>query len=150
ALTYPDGMQGSPNLIQGNMRPTILWNQYDVDMGLGNYFQGYHIQILNEAGSLIYDNSSSQYTQSNAQSMTVTVDLPTGIPLQVRVRVHDGSFWSGWSDVGWLKINSSPYVNITDPTGTQEAPSAGGPQPIITWSQTDPDPDTVFLKYQVQ
>src|SRR5690606_13395528 len=52
ALTYPDGMQGSPNLIQGNMRPTISWNQYDVDLGLGNYFQGYHIQILNEAGSL--------------------------------------------------------------------------------------------------
>ncbi len=150
SLTYPNGQQGSPNLIQDNRRPTLSWNQYDADLSLGTYFQGFHVQVLNDVGTAIYDYSAGQYTQSNAQSMTVTADLPTGQSLQVKVRVHDGAFWSEWSNIGWMLINMTPSANITSPTGTQATPSTGGPQPNIIWTQTDPDPGTEFLKYQVQ
>ncbi len=149
-LMYPNGLQSSPNLIQDNRRPTISWNQYDADLNLGTYFQGYHVQVLNDVGTILYDFSAGQYTQSNSQNMTVTADLPTGQPLQVRVRVHDGATWSGWSNTGWLIINLSPSAQVTNPTGTQATPSTVSPQPNITWTQSDPDPGTVFLKYQVQ
>lgn len=149
-LTYPNGTSAAgANLIQDNRRPTIAWNQYDPDLIYGAVFQQYHVQIRKEDGTLVYDYAAAQWTQATSQSMAVTVDLSTGIPLQVQVRVFDGSAWSVWSNIGWLRINMTPAAEVTYPSGTQVAPTIDGPEPTIVWNQTDPDPGTVFLKYQL-
>ncbi|MEF3306415.1 PKD domain-containing protein [Paenibacillus sp. GYB003] len=149
-LTFPNGPSaGAANLLQDNRRPTLSWNQYDPDLAYGNVFQHYHVQIMGEDGSLVYDYAAGQWTQATSQSMTVTADLPTGIPLQARVRVYDGALWSDWSNTGWLRINLSPGADVAYPSGSQASPTISGPQPAIAWNQWDPDPGTVFLKYQV-
>ncbi|WP_158289653.1 CARDB domain-containing protein [Paenibacillus flagellatus] len=149
-LTFPNGADAySPNLIQDNRRPTISWNQYDIELAYGAVFQGYHVQIRNESGTVVYDTVAAQWTQAASQSMTVTADLPTGIPLKAIVRVSDGAAWSNWSNVGWMKINMSPTAVVTHPSGTQANPTIDGPLPTLVWNQADPDPGTVFVKYQI-
>ncbi|MDF2725193.1 MAG: hypothetical protein K0Q59_4868, partial [Paenibacillus sp.] len=77
-----------------------------------------------------------------------TTDLPTGIPLMVFVQVSDGAA-AAFSSAGWMLINMPPSADIAYPAGTQAAPTIVGPTPTITWNQTDPDPGTAFLKYQL-
>ncbi len=148
-LTFPSGTQFAPSMVYDNRRPTITWNQTDPDAG--TVFKAYQVQIMNAAGSMVLDSGNvSQNTSATNQSWTVSSNLPTGQPLQVRVRVSDGYLWSSWSNIGWLYINMTPSAVITDPSGTQASPTMVGLRPTITWDQIDPDPGTVFLRYQLQ
>lgn len=150
SLVFPDGQSvAAPTIIQGNRRPTIQWNQYDPDLPYGEIFQQYSVRVVTSTGALIYDYSGGQWTQSTSQSMTVTTDLPTGVPLAVAVRVFDGYEWSPYSNMGWMLINMPPTADITYPSGTQASPTIEGPTPTFSWNQTDPDPGTIFLKYQL-
>ncbi|MFB9753709.1 PKD domain-containing protein [Paenibacillus hodogayensis] len=150
-LTFPNGPNAAAaNLIQDNRRPQLTWNQYDPDLPYGAVFQQYRVQIRREDGSLVYDYGAAQWTQATAQSMTVTADLPTGEPLQVQVQVSDGMLWSDWSNIGWLRINMAPTAEVTYPSGTQANPTIDGPEPLLRFNQYDPDPNTMFSKYQLQ
>ncbi|WP_176706661.1 PKD domain-containing protein [Paenibacillus hemerocallicola] len=150
ALVFPDGQSAAaPTIIQGNRRPTIVWNQYDPDLPYGEVFQQYHVRVVTNMGYLVYENYGGQWTQSTSQSMTVTADLQTGVPLAVGVRVFDGYEWSPYSNIGWMLINMPPSADVTYPSGTQASPTIEVPTPTITWNQGDPDPGTIFLKYQV-
>lgn len=150
-LTFPNGVSAdSPTMLE-TRRPTLTWNQYDPDLPYGNMFQYFHLQVMRVDGSTVGEYYGPQWTQDTSASYALTEDLPTGVTLQVRVRVMENlGLWSEWSNVGWMRINSPPTAVITYPTGTQANPTIEGPTPTITWNQTDPDPDTVFLKYQLQ
>ncbi|WP_157213490.1 hypothetical protein [Paenibacillus senegalensis] len=44
----------------------------------------------------------NQSTPSQNGSWSVNRDLPPGVKLKVRVRVHDGIIWSAWSPYTWM------------------------------------------------
>ncbi len=72
-------------------------------------------------------------------------------PFQVQVRVHDGRYWSAWSNSGWFTMNRPPVANMTIPSGTQAAPTIFSElRPTFEWNQTDPDPGTTFTYFQMQ
>lgn len=148
-LTFPNENETTsqtPAIIQGNRRPTITWNQYDPDLPYGQSIVSY-LQIAGPSG-FTYQPSEVQWTQATSRSFTVPIDLPTGVPLRVAVLVGDGMAWSEWS-YGHFLINMPPSAGVTHPSGTQANPTIEGPAPTITWNQTDPDPNTVFQKYQL-
>lgn len=150
-LTFPNGVSADSPTMLDTRRPTLTWNQYDPDLPYGSVFQYYHLQVRHVDGSPVGEYNGPQWTQDTSASYALAEDLPTGVPLQVRVRVLDiFGLWSEWSNVGWMRINLPPTAVITYPTGTQANPTVEGPTPTITWNQNDPDPDTVFLKYQLQ
>ncbi|MFK7694431.1 PKD domain-containing protein [Paenibacillus sp. HJGM_3] len=146
-LTYPSGSQTAPTIIQANRRPTIQFTQVDADAG--TVFQGGDVLIQDASGNLVYSAGMNQNTTANLQSFTVTTDLPTGVPLQVKVRTTDGSAVSAWSNIGWMLINSRPSAAVTQPLGTYGNPGVGGLRPLIGFRLTDPEPGTVFSQFQV-
>jgi len=150
AMTYPAGTQASPTM-ETSRRPVLRWNQTDADPG--TVFTRFQIQVTNEANTATVLNSGelAQNTSSASAAWTPTSDLPTGQKLRVRVRVHDGAEWSAWSAQTWLFINNAPTATLTYPTGTQASPTVSATQrPVIRWTQTDPDPGTVFEYFEVE
>ncbi|MCL6456418.1 MAG: hypothetical protein K6T85_00280 [Gorillibacterium sp.] len=149
SLTNPIGTEDVPQKIIDNLRPTITWNTSDPDAGQTT--KTYQLIVANAAGVTKYD--SGQVNGSWAfgrQSVAVGTNLPTNVPLQVKVRVYDGDLWSEWSGVEWLFINRKPTAVITYPNGSASNPTVVDRKPVITWDQTDPDADGEFVKFQLE
>jgi hypothetical protein len=150
AMTYPSGTQASPTM-ETSRRPALRWNQTDVDPG--TVFTRFQVQVTNEANTatVLDSGEQAQHTTATAAQWIPTSDLPTGRKLRVRVRTFDGAEWSAWSAQTWLFINNAPAAELTYPTGTQANPTVSPtPRPTIRWSQTDPDPGTVFEYFEVE
>lgn len=59
--------------------------------------------------------------------------------------------WSGTITVTRLPVNRPPVAEMTAPNGTEANPTRFTTyKPTLYWKQTDPDPGTVFKKYQLQ
>lgn len=149
-LTYPNGAnETTPNIIN-TRRPSMSWIQNDID---GQRLQSFRLQIIqrnnNGTETTVYDVTRSQNDLAGTKNFAVDSDLPNGVLLYARVMVSDGYLWSNWSNIGWFRINFAPAPELTFPTGTFDNPSIGGTLPLITWNQTDPDPNTLYTKYQV-
>lgn len=149
-LSYPNGAnETTPNIIN-TRRPTMAWIQNDID---GQRLQSFRLQIIkrdtNGTETTVYDVTRAQNDLAGTKNFTVDSDLPNGVLLYAKVMVSDGYLWSNWSNIGWFRINFAPAANLTFPTGTYANPSIGGVLPLITWNQTDPDPGTLYTKYQV-
>ncbi|WP_199624397.1 PKD domain-containing protein [Paenibacillus alkalitolerans] len=150
SMIYPNGTQAVPTM-ETSMRPLLRWQQTDADPG--TVFRGFQLQITNESNTayILDSGELGQSTSSTAASWTPTSNLPTGQKMRVRVRVNDGADWSAWSAQTWLFINNAPTATITYPTGSQAQPTiVETKRPAITWTQTDPDPGTVFQYYEVE
>ncbi|WP_258959276.1 fibronectin type III domain-containing protein [Paenibacillus tyrfis] len=151
-ITNPNGPDAyNPTLILDNKRPAIAWVQSD---GQKNYYAKMYIEILNETGDMVYNTGWNAYqnTTATTNSFQVPTDLPTGVPLQARMKVTDDdpNLWSEWSNTVWFYINMTPTVTMNVPSGTQANPTPMSPTPTVSFTQSDPDPDTTFTKYQVQ
>lgn len=149
-ITSPAGSKEVPTIIDSNKRPTISWLQQDKE---SNYFKKFYIEIADETSNPVYNTGWERYqeTSSITNSFVVDADLPTGVLLQARMRVtdEDPGMWSEFSNTVWFKINFAPTAVMTFPNGTQANPTMGNPTPLITWTQTDPDPNTTFTKYRL-
>lgn len=149
-MTYPSGTQASPTM-ETSRRPALRWNQTDVDPG--TVFTRFQLQVTNESNTVTVIDSGelSQNATATTAQWTPMSDLPAGQRLRVRVRVFDGAEWSAWSAQTWLLINNAPAAELTFPTGTQAIPTVSStPRPTIRWSQTDPDPGTVFDYFEAE
>ncbi|MBP1157123.1 MULTISPECIES: CARDB domain-containing protein [unclassified Paenibacillus] len=149
-LTYPNGAnETTPNIIN-TRQPTLSWIQNDID---GQSLRSFRLQIIQRhshgAETIVYDVTRAQNDPAGTKHFTVDSDLPNGVLLYAKVMVSDGFLWSNGSNIGWFRINFAPAVHLTFPTGTYAYPSIGGVLPLITWNQTDPDPDTSYSRYQV-
>ncbi|MCP1312076.1 PKD domain-containing protein [Paenibacillus tyrfis] len=149
-LTFPNGPnESSPNII-GTTTPTMSWIQNDID---GQNLKAFRLQVIQryEDGkeNVVYDVTRNQDNPPGPRDFTVDSHLPHGVLLYAKVMVSDGDLWSNWSNIGWFRINFAPVAELTFPTGTYDNPSIGGVKPLITWNQTDPDPDTTFTKYHL-
>lgn len=151
-ITNPNGPDAyNPTLILDNKRPAIAWVQSD---GQKNYYAKMYIEILNETGGMVYNTGWNAYqnTAATTNSFQMPTDLPTGVPLQARMKVTDDdpNLWSEWSNTVWFYINMTPTVTMNVPSGTQANPTPMSPTPTVSFTQSDPDPNTTFTKYQVQ
>ncbi|MCD1262044.1 hypothetical protein B5M42_025005, partial [Paenibacillus athensensis] len=149
-LTFPSGTYENPTTVT-TLRPTISWNQND-ETGRIAYQQ---VRVWNEYGALVGSADISVPAANRTQasdSWTMNVDVPRASKLKVQVRVmNENSVWSDWSNVGWMNTNSPPSATMVNPSGTQATPTIfSTTKPILTWTQTDPDPDTVFSNFQIQ
>lgn len=146
-ITDPNGTEGAPTIIPSDRRPTIRWTQTDPER---NVFKRFELEIRNASGQLVYSKAADQNVSGTSGSHRVETDLPTGERLSARVRVSDdGDLWSPWSNTVYFLINFPPAADLTFPSGTYANPTVAGTTPTIRWTQTDPDPNTVFTKYRV-
>ena len=149
-LTFPTGTYENPTSVT-TLRPTITWTQND-ETGRIAYQQ---VRVWGEDGALVASADISVPAANRTKttdSWTMNVDAPRGSKLKVQVRVmNESSVWSDWSNVGWMNTNSPPTATMVNPSGTQATPTIfNTTKPIFTWTQTDPDPDTVFSNFQIQ
>ncbi|WP_197479850.1 glycoside hydrolase family 78 protein [Paenibacillus swuensis] len=143
-MIVPSGTQGSPTPMIST-RPTLKWNQTDPDAG--TVFQGFHIQILNEANHVLRDTGPLwQQSGAGTQWWNLDQDLPRGQKLQVRVRVQDNLHtWSPWSQTTWMIINRAPVADFEwSPTPTYE-----GDVINLANLSTDPDGDAMTYQWQI-
>ncbi|MFC7751367.1 PKD domain-containing protein [Paenibacillus thermoaerophilus] len=146
-ITAPDGTDSEPTLIHSDKRPTFAWTQRDPER---NYFGKYRLEIRDNSDHVVYDGTFDQNTTATNRSWRIDQDLPTGEVLSARMRVtDDGGLWSDWSNTVYFRINFPPSADITFPSGTFDAPTMTGLKPTIEWTQTDPDPNTRFVKYRL-
>ncbi|MCI3922728.1 PKD domain-containing protein [Paenibacillus sp. TRM 82003] len=149
-MSVPSGTRDAPTVFAG-LRPVFQWTQMDEDPGA--VFGRYHLQITNESNDAYVLDSGPivQNTGAAVQSYSPSAELPAGRKLRVRVRVDDTLEWSNWSDQTWFVINRPPAAELTFPTGSRAFPTpAGSLRPDVRWTQTDPDPATVFQAYEVE
>ncbi|MDQ0896199.1 MULTISPECIES: CARDB domain-containing protein [unclassified Paenibacillus] len=151
SLTYPTGTYENPSSM-ASLKPTITWNQLDPQNGSIVYQQ---VRVWNESGTLLSSGDTSVPVADRPKtqaSWTMTADAPLGAKLKVQVRVQAVSgVWSDWSTVGWMTSNSPPSANMTNPSGTQAAPTIfTTTKPTFEWNQTDPDVGTVFSHFQIE
>ncbi|CAG7646098.1 CARDB domain-containing protein [Paenibacillus allorhizosphaerae] len=148
SLTFPNGGYTNPSPV--TLRPTITWNQGDVDPG--TIFTVFDIEIKDIWGNCyecIYNRSMN--TTNTSWAWTMDTALQMGGQYQVRVRVSDGEAFSEWSNVGWMITNRAPVTFMSFPYGTQANPTyITTTRPQFQWSQTDPDPGTTFTYFQLQ
>ncbi|WP_429312288.1 hypothetical protein [Paenibacillus mucilaginosus] len=147
-LTFPNGSQANPTFV--DLRPTIAWNQADLDPN--TIFSIYDLNIKDEAGNCVRCLTNRPMdTQNGSWTWPMDTDLQMGKKYQVQVRVSDGTAWSQWSNVGWMQTNRPPSVVMTYPSGTQDNPTISNTlRPTLTWNQTDPDPGAQFDYFQIQ
>lgn len=147
-LTFPNGGFANPSPV--SLRPTITWNQNDVDPG--TVFNVFDIEIKDIYGNCyecVYNRSMN--TTNTSWSWTMDTALLMGGQYQVRVRVSDGEAFSAWSTIGWMITNRAPVTYMSFPYGTQAIPTyVTTTRPQFEWSQTDPDPGTTFTFFQLQ
>ncbi|WP_165972102.1 CARDB domain-containing protein [Paenibacillus piri] len=148
ALTFPNGTQAAPSYV--SLQPTITWNQYDPDPG--TIFSTFDLDIKDEWGGCVECiRNIVMDTRANSWAWTMDNLLQMGRKYSAQVRVSDGESWSAWSNIGWMATNSPPSAYMTFPYGTQAAPNIINTlRPLLTWSQTDPDPGAVFHYFQIQ
>ncbi|NHN30186.1 glycoside hydrolase family 78 protein [Paenibacillus agricola] len=147
-LTFPTGTQANPTLV--SLQPTVTWSQGDIDPG--TIYSTFNLNIKDEWGNCI-ECIKNQVMDTPLTYWAWTMDnlLELGKKYSVQVQVSDGEASSSWSEVGWMATNSSPVATMTFPSGTQAAPSIVSTlRPTLTWTQTDPDPATVFHYFQLQ
>src|SRR5690606_5084996 len=134
-MTSPSDTQANPTMFN-TLRPTLTWRQTDPDPR--TTFRHYQLQINNEIGAVILDNGQlNQNTTSQNGSWAVNRNLPAGEKLQVRVRVHDGSVWSGWSAYTWMIINRPPIADFV----WEPRPAFEGDHVTLINQSRDPDDD---------
>lgn len=147
-LTFPTGTQANPTPV--SLQPTIRWNQADANPG--TIFTAFTLRIKDEAGFCV-ECLNHQVMETTATSWAWTMDnrLLIGQKYSAQVQVSDGEAWSGWSNIGWMTTNRPPAAYMSYPYGTQATPTiANTLRPTLTWSQTDPDPGTIFTHFQIQ
>ncbi|MEC0228999.1 PKD domain-containing protein [Paenibacillus alba] len=180
-LTYPSGTQANPTAIIGNsLIPAWVQTDVDTDTLFQNWQyrildengiqlkytsgDGYFYDSLKsgsyEHGCSIDSDSGLKYrcsyytrhTSWTAENPIPIASLPNdGKPMQVQVRVHDGKYWSDWSNTGWFLTNRPPSATMIVPSGTQGAPTLFSElKPTFGWHQNDPDPNTTFTYFQLQ
>ncbi|WP_338042519.1 PKD domain-containing protein [Paenibacillus ginsengarvi] len=153
ALTFPNGTEANPSFID-TVRPVIKWNQYDSDPG--TTFAAYRVIVKDEWGNVLRDSGiKPQNTTLNYAEWQLDTSLTPGQKYQVQVQVSDGIDWSGWSNIGWMIVNSPPKAVLTFPNGlSAEAANLvqDNRRPGISWNQYDPDLayGGVFQQYRVQ
>ncbi|RAU93677.1 PKD domain-containing protein [Paenibacillus sp. YN15] len=107
-----------------------------------------------------YSTRQTSWTASEGLSIA---RLPQGVPLQVQVKVNSctasygdscdsgTSKASDWSNVGWFTTNRPPTASMSSPAGSQWAPTVfDTTRPTFVWTQSDPDPGTLFFYFQIQ
>ncbi|MDQ0896201.1 hypothetical protein QFZ80_000029 [Paenibacillus sp. V4I7] len=148
--TFPTGTQSSPDYVS-SLTPTVTWTQSDPDPG--TIFTQARILVKDELGNTVIDRTVTQGTTSASGSWQLDTALAVGAKYQMQVMISDDAgAWSPWSSIGWIITNRPPSSTMTYPTGA----SAASPtivntlRPGFTWSQTDPDPGTVFTYFQLQ
>jgi hypothetical protein len=148
-LTFPSGSQANPSYVN-TLRPTIAWNQWDADPD--TTFAAYRVMIKDEWGNVVRDTGTKpQGTTATTAQWTLDFDLAIGQKYQVQVQVSDGTAWSAWSNIGWLVTNRPPQAAMTFPSGSQESPTVISQlRPTFQWSQTDPDPGTIFQYFELE
>ncbi|WNR43159.1 PKD domain-containing protein [Paenibacillus roseipurpureus] len=144
-MTVPNGTQASPTLFN-SMRPTLKWNQMDLDPG--TTFQYFQIQITNETNNVMILDSGQYYQGStlNAGSWQVNQDLPTGQKLRVRVRVFDGFTWSNYSPQTWMYINRAPIADFD----WSPKPVWEGDEVHSANASIDPDGDSLTYTWTIE
>lgn len=148
-LTYPTGTKANPTFVT-TLKPTITWNQSDPDPG--TRFELFDVLIRDEWGrDVIRRTGLIQNTTATSNRWTLDAELEQGMKYQVQVRVTDGQDYSPWTNIGWMQTNRPPTAVMTYPSGTQAVPTmVNALRPTFTWRQTDPDPGTVFQRFQLQ
>ncbi|SDI97210.1 CARDB domain-containing protein [Paenibacillus naphthalenovorans] len=147
-LTFPTGTQANPTPV--SLQPTIRWNQADANPG--TIFTVFNLMIKDEAGFCV-ECLNHQVMDTTAASWAWTMEnrLLMGQKYSAQVQVSDGEAWSGWSNIGWMTTNRPPEAYMSYPYGTQANPTiANTLRPTLAWSQTDPDPGTLFTHFQIQ
>ncbi|WP_165452580.1 CARDB domain-containing protein [Paenibacillus thalictri] len=147
-LTFPTGSYSDPTPV--SLQPTIAWNQSDPDPG--TEFSVFDLNVKNEWGGCVECKlNQNMSTYNTSWAWTLDNLLAMGQKYQVQVRVSDGEMWSPWSGIGWMATNSPPAAYMSYPYGTESSPTLVNTQrPTFTWAQTDPDPGTVFMYFQIQ
>ncbi|TXK86018.1 CARDB domain-containing protein [Paenibacillus sp. N3.4] len=148
-LTFPNGTQASPSYVN-TLMPTIKWNQSDPDVG--TIFASFHVVIKDVNGNVVIDSGIQPLgTSATSGQWTLDQSLVIGQAYQVQVAVNDGTVWSTWSNIGWMITNRPPKATMTIPDGTQSNPTMFSTlRPTLHWIQTDPDPGTTFIYFQIQ
>ncbi|MFB5269427.1 OmpL47-type beta-barrel domain-containing protein [Paenibacillus enshidis] len=146
SLTYPDGLSTSPTIMTLS-QPTVTWKQTST-----NKFEYFQVQFMDEADGVVADSGEIQTERTGAENQwTVDKELPRNTKLKVKVRAKDQNGWSEWSTPSWMEIRDNMDVQLTYPSGSQEAPSSVlSPLPSIEWTQKALVTGTVFSHYQVQ
>ncbi|WP_248930502.1 CARDB domain-containing protein [Paenibacillus hamazuiensis] len=153
SMAYPSSTSSSYPDMTNLLRPTVGWYQSDPDPGTTfTYFRFQFDTDTDPTNGMIKDTGEIwQNTTATTNWWQVNFDLPTGIPIAVRVMTTDGYLWSDWSGYTWISVNRPPSVVLTWPTGPQTNPDVtNSTRPTVTWLQSDPDAAAVFSNYQVQ
>ncbi|CAG7658875.1 CARDB domain-containing protein [Paenibacillus allorhizosphaerae] len=147
-LTFPNGGFTNPNPV--SLRPTVTWDQNDIDPG--TIFTVFDLEIRDIYGNCyecVYNRSMN--TPNTSWAWTMDTPLLMGGQYQVRVRISDGEEFSAWSQVGWMITNRPPVTYMSFPFGTQANPTyVTTTRPQFIWTQSDPDPGTIFTYFQLQ
>lgn len=110
--------------------------------------------LNNDSGSWSgcnYGTTANSWTVHPSEQFDLSVIADKSGPLQVQVRVYDGRYWSEWSNSGWFTMNRPPAAEMTNPLGTQAAPTIFSElRPTFQWMQSDQDPGTLFTYFQLQ
>jgi hypothetical protein len=148
-LTFPNGTQASPSYVS-SLTPTITWNQTDPDPV--TTFAAFQVAVRDPLGNLVIDSAvQPQASAATTAQWTISAPLTAGQTYQVQVRVFDGIAWSAWSNIGWFVTNRPPSAVMTYPSGTPGSPTiVASLRPTFTWSQSDPDPGTMFTYFELQ
>ncbi|MFC0212298.1 PKD domain-containing protein [Paenibacillus chartarius] len=148
-LTFPNGTFDNPSYVT-SLTPTLTWHQSDPDAG--TIFAQARVSVRDATGKLIIDKTFEQNSDSPTGQWKIDTLLQEGQKYQVQVMVSDSAAWSPWSNIGWFITNRPPEAAMTFPSGASAASPTIVPtvRPTFTWSQTDPDPGTIFSYFEIQ
>lgn len=148
ATLYPSGDQADPTIVT-TMQPTLIFEQTDDS---GTTFTGLRVMGYNESGAIVLDTGDRvQNTRESGVTLPLTTALPIGTKIKIVAKTKDESEWSDWSAEKWIYVNTPPAAAVTNPNGTQAAPTiVNTDMPLITFSQSDADPGTIYSHFRVQ
>ncbi|MBD2848695.1 PKD domain-containing protein, partial [Paenibacillus sp. IB182496] len=123
-------------------RPTFRFTYSDAD---GDAQQQYNVRINRYDGTLVLD---SGIKNGNALAWQPTADLPENVNLYIRVRVHDGYEWGGWSSMKYFYIETNrPPVAAFDWT---PKPVWEGDTLQLLDRASDPDGDALTYAWTIR